>query len=277
MRFPPVKFFKARKCVFCGSNADSKEHFWPTWVHEHLTPAKEGVRHSRELFSFHPTTGLMVSGPKGRQGDQRTIRIRAVCKRCNNEWMSEIEQAAQPSLLPIICGREAKLSKDDLLQIARWAALKTIIAEHDKPGLSLTPQRDRTQFMRTQEIPEYFKIFVAHNLSKMELYFLRHANCVALTREGPIPPLDDTTKNIQVITFVVGKAVIQTVCSRSNELTLTNRAHVKGFHDRCEIWPGLKDEMSFPHRPFLNEESIHSLATFFERYIEVSDVKWMPL
>jgi hypothetical protein len=264
-----------KKCIFCGANANSQEHFWPTWLHDLLRPAPQGARHGRELHSYHPNTGSRVTGPRDRQGDQRTIRIRAVCQACNNGWMNRIEGEVRPYLTPIITGELTTLDRQGLTTLAKWMALKVIVAEHAAPDNALTPQCDRTAFWPRGVIPSYFRLYVAHNVSNAQLYYLRHAHCIAYSPDGPNPPLDGTSKNVQIVTFATGEAVMQAVSTRIEGAILEDRAYVVGFHDRCRIWPVPATTIDFPQRPRLDADGIENIASILERYISASSATWL--
>lgn len=63
-------------------------------------------------------------------------KTRAVCAKCNNQWMSKIENSTKPLLVPMIMGRQAEvvLSPGEQEQIAIWAfktSLMLIAASSD--------------------------------------------------------------------------------------------------------------------------------------------------
>lgn len=263
-----------RLCIFCGSNANSKEHIWPTWLHELLGPVRAGARHNRQHISFSPREGHRVSGPVNRQGDQRTIRIRSVCSACNNGWMNDLERAVRPIITPLVLGEHAVLFPGQLETMAKWLSLKVMVVEHNIPETALTPQADRTALHVTGVVPRYFRLYCAHNIGNDALFFQRHTHTMGLVAEGPVPPLDGTFRNVQVVTLVVGKAIFQAVCTRLDDFCLEDRAIVIGFHDRCRFWPQPPDSMAFPSRPRLDFEGIQNVASMLERYIATAKPQW---
>lgn len=46
--------------------------------------------------------------------------VRAVCKSCNNNWMSDLEDTIRPFVGPMILGRGTPLVIDQQLQLATW-------------------------------------------------------------------------------------------------------------------------------------------------------------
>lgn len=266
---------RPRLCIFCGSNANSKEHIWPTWLHHLLPPVSDKVRHNKEVHNFTPKTGIRISGAMGRQGDQRTVKVRAVCDICNNGWMNRIEQQARPILTPLITGKPMTLEPPAIVVLARWFALKVIVAEHDAPNMTLTPLVDRELFRKTGELPPYFRLYAAHNIGEESLFFMRHSHCMAFSRQTPHPALDGTTKNVQTVTMVIGILVLQAVCTRISDVSFEDKAMVIGFHNRCRFWPRPDNAINFPSRPYLDDEGIFQVANLMERYIEKSNPLWV--
>ena len=267
----------ARFCIFCGAVAGSKEHIWSQWIHP-LLPAREGdARHSRVAIHFHPTEGESRRGPNNRQGDVRTIRVRAVCAACNNGWMNRCEEAVRPFLTPIICGEPVSLEADDLHRIAQWLAMKVMVAEHDTAQATLTPLAERVDLMDHGKLPTYYRFYVASNVGERALYFRRHSHCIALSKAGPQPPLEGTTKNVQVATFVIGKAIFQVTASRSTEIVIEESSMVLGFHDKARFWPSPESPKTFPAGPRLDDAGIDKIAGIIDRLVTQGNVRWMPL
>lgn len=263
-----------RKCIFCGASANSKEHIWPTWLHDLLGPVPERARHNKEVHNYNPKVGLRVTGPTGRQGDQRTVRVRAVCTDCNNGWMNRLEGKVRPYLTPLATGERITLDQTALGIVAKWLSLKVMVVEHDAPDTVLAPQADRTAFMNTLEPPSYFRLYVAHNLGVDPLFFLRHSLFIAYNQKQLDPLLDGTDKNVQVVTMVAGKVVLQAVCTRIASFTIEDKAMVLGFHNSSRFWPDPPATKEFPARPRLDKAGIHQVATFMERYVSASDPIW---
>lgn len=149
----------ARKCIFCeANNANSREHFYSGWMHDLLPLGPQGS-YTGEIIDEHPKTREVSRHDKRlKPGELYTKKMKVVCGTCNNEWMSGIEEAARPLLVPIIKGEAITLDADQLKLVAQWATLKAIVCEHDNRGTEVTPQAERTAFMAEGLIPPYFNI-----------------------------------------------------------------------------------------------------------------------
>jgi hypothetical protein len=114
-----------RTCVFCGRRADSLEHVWPQWISRHLA--------NRGPFK-------LVDRTRGRTvqfGNVLDVKIRRVCKTCNNGWMSQLETRAKPLLEPMFDGTPVTLHPNDQAVLALWS-IKTLMMTdlwHDNPDV----------------------------------------------------------------------------------------------------------------------------------------------
>ncbi|QIQ87360.1 hypothetical protein [Erythrobacter sp.] len=189
--------------------------------------------------------------------------------------MNRLERDVRPILTPLVKGDTTQLNASQIAALTKWLTLKVLVLEHANPDASLTPESDRSAFFQQREIPEYFRFYCAHNIGREQMFLMRHSHTIALSRDGPDPPLNGASRNVQVVTFVAGKAVFQVVSSRLNAFSLEDRAMVTGFHDRCCIWPDPPGTFHFPNRPRLNDQSIHFISNFLERFISASRTYWV--
>lgn len=121
----PVADEGRRRCIFCGSIADDREHLLPRWLQE-ILPADEPVVHFRE-----------VGGTEMPEWRRKPFREKAkfVCKACNQGWMSELENEAKPVLTPAITRKEVPFAFDLVAQwvAARWAVKTTYVMQASLP------------------------------------------------------------------------------------------------------------------------------------------------
>jgi hypothetical protein len=113
-----------RTCVFCGAPADSQEHVWPDWAAPML--AGEGP-----LPHFHQIL------QEGRPDEERhytkdaySVTVGVVCKRCNNNWMSDLESQAKPYLEPMLNGHGRALHSTGIRTLAAWGLKTAMMVEH---------------------------------------------------------------------------------------------------------------------------------------------------
>ncbi len=78
-------------------------------------------------------------------------QVKIVCAKCNNGWLSRIQQETKPILGPLTQGQPAVLGREAQEKLATWITMATITAEYlnYNPRLVTTTQDQRQQFMET--------------------------------------------------------------------------------------------------------------------------------
>ena len=119
-----------RKCLFCQSQADSREHVLPQWLHRCVSEETGGK------FPVH--VGRFVEG-QGNLDEKQFLSLnfqaKIVCVACNNGWMAAMESEVDRILKPLT-GKELagdfemklNLLRPHAATLARWmakTALKT--------------------------------------------------------------------------------------------------------------------------------------------------------
>jgi hypothetical protein len=123
-------------CVFCGAKAPiTAEHVIPQWCRDHVADpeGEPGTHHSITMRFGQDSTY------RSYEGQPATQRVRSVCKNCNNGWMSRIETATQPHLIPMIEGRVQTLDRTIQEVVATWL-MKTALVGGSKFNPALQPE-----------------------------------------------------------------------------------------------------------------------------------------
>ena len=89
-----------RVCLYCGvsltKEVRSAEHVVPKWIMKKYNSLK--VTHTfKSIYSNQ--TSPRITTPSGNQ-----FKIKKVCKKCNNGWLSEIDSSSQPFFNRITAG-----------------------------------------------------------------------------------------------------------------------------------------------------------------------------
>ena len=115
-----------RRCLFCGGTGPmTREHVWPQWLQPYgrgVSPERSTVltgfgRTAADTFAEHPT--LITTQP----GSVFANRALSVCRRCNNGWMSALEQSVKPLLVSMMSGPRSEnvtLAPDQAAILAAW-------------------------------------------------------------------------------------------------------------------------------------------------------------
>lgn len=104
-----------RKCLFCENPVDSAEHVWSDWILKDLKPAEP----IRRQIGRH--TDVYTDDPE--------VLVRCVCQRCNNGWMSDIENENKPQISAMMRDHPVVLEPLQQKSLTRWAILKAMIIE----------------------------------------------------------------------------------------------------------------------------------------------------
>lgn len=265
-----TKMKAAKQCIFCGGGKLSKEHFWSAWMAEYLPRYPDG-RRVEHYITF--TKKFKLSRPpeaQTRPGQTWTKKLRVVCKKCNNGWMSVLENEAKPILLSLMASKPHILDVPVLQLLSRWIAMKVMVVEFSKQNGAVSRREERRRFMQSQEIPENFRIWISQcGQGGWESSFLRHA--ATLTPAGMVP--ENEFNNVQTVAFGVGDLFIYvlhtTLAGVMQRLAFSDNMGVTAIHP-------VPSQTSWPPLRRLTVEQASSLANSLEHVIEEPRVSWMP-
>jgi len=126
----------------------SAEHIWPAWMVELFPKGKysAGIKVDYQRQEVLDKSWTM---------NDVTHKAKVVCKPCNNGWMSTIEDAARPILVPLI---EKPLGKRPLniyaqSVLANWAALHAMVFDRVRnPDSSYFSVEERQAFANSSKM-----------------------------------------------------------------------------------------------------------------------------
>jgi hypothetical protein len=104
-------------CIFCDKPAGSKEHVWPHWILAR-----------KDLGAFRMQRG---DGPEIVLNKTPLI-TKAVCGKCNNGWMSDLEGEVQPILIPLFEDKPVSLDQSQQHILATWVTKMAFLLESTK-------------------------------------------------------------------------------------------------------------------------------------------------
>jgi hypothetical protein len=107
-------------------------------------------------------------------GPAYTVKVRAVCRQCNNGWMSELEQETRPLLEPMLHGETRILDADRQTLLARWAFKTMTMLEFVYPQERAIQQTDTSWLYEHREPPASAIIWVASYRGTDHNSFYRH-------------------------------------------------------------------------------------------------------
>ena len=214
---PPIVLGK-NCCIFCNRIEKlTKEHVWPRWVRDY-------IKIEDQMKTVHLTMhngGKPQKGKFTRPGDIHSQRIHCVCgsrgdpfktDRCNNVWMSQLQERAKTILIPLITGTWKSLDGHEQSIVSAWAQMFTMVNEFTDSLTQVIPQSYRTTLMNDQKeggnrtpLPDWYVWIGAYDDERVA-----GANHHAMTVSIPSPPGLAITHHLQTTGFTVGKLLVFT-------------------------------------------------------------------
>lgn len=126
-------------CIFCGKPAGSEEHIIANWILRALDIRRESVR-----FIYQTETTSSIAGAK----EYHQVVTRDVCLKCNNEWMSRLDNKLK-CFQPLISNGYAKLHATvmadalagDTTWLAKWMLKTAITTDAGAPAANHVPAK----------------------------------------------------------------------------------------------------------------------------------------
>lgn len=123
-----------RVCIFCGSEGLTREHIYPEWIFnfiggvekEHFTPNKTSMAVSR---TDDNDDYYLAVEQQNRKIPYTDFAVKCVCGKCNNGWMSQLENDMIPLFRKFRYNELdiEDLNVDEAFILARWAIVRIII------------------------------------------------------------------------------------------------------------------------------------------------------
>lgn len=259
------------RCIFCGGGNLSKEHFWPEWAAPLLPsyPINQHVEHSFTSVDKRRRDTLAI---RNKPGNAWTKKLRVVCEVCNNGWMSSLETSVQPLLTPLIKGERSTISEAHGLTIARWIALKALVAEHNIRGDAVATDEQRQAFRATLALPDHFRIWLGRcGVDGWQTAYWRHA--CTLSRLSEVRPAH-RFKNTQTVTFGIGELLVTAFHTTADGLNFTFKHEQGTMMTALLPFPG---QIRWPASKILSSSEAASIAHSLDTFIRSDRVAWRIL
>lgn len=221
------------ECAFC-SHAGKL-------THEHITSAWLS-----KLFTS-PVTSRYITPDEIKEfsGDSIDYKVKAVCKSCNEGWMSDIEGGhAKPVLTPLITGElDIPITSSDARSIALFAFSKAVTIDYSVRGRTpFFPRSVRHSFRKHLRIPDFVNIYFCP--------FAGHrggGRIKTLYSEGDLP--SGESFQTYVCTCAFGHFVFQ-VLAVTRQPRRTPLRFRSGFREGVAVplWPHIPTGYIWPHR-----------------------------
>lgn len=230
--------FVRRACAFCGAKGPlTKEDAWPRWLNKHLPPQLPGV-----ALDLSIRENQVVRASRRTVTGYNTARVPGFCKGCNNGWMSRLEQAAAPVLLPMIRGDAVTLDRAQQLILATWITKTALVFDQRALGRRPLVAEELTFRFGGERRPVAGSRVLIARYSGSD-WMLNHA-----VSGLPAVYKDGTEKVIvAIVTLCVGKLVMQLVCpADGGETESPGLLQRDDRRFACQLFPRDGTEISWP-------------------------------
>jgi hypothetical protein len=99
-------------CLFCTNRATTGEHLFSDGLKRQFKPRDNASRYTTISAKYRAGDGDNIDVERfvrrPHKGVLNATKHYVVCDDCNHVWMSRLEQAAQPLLVPLIRGEKAR-------------------------------------------------------------------------------------------------------------------------------------------------------------------------
>src|SRR5262249_11321537 len=142
-------------------------------------------------------------------GDPQSRRVKIVCKKCNNEWMSVLQEHTKPVVLPLLKGDRTVLDRTRQNILAAWAAMTVICAEYIEPTRAAMAVVARRHLFKNKQAPDCMRIWIGdYQRNRWPVRWV-HNSLLISEHETPYPwaigPNGVPRPNTQITTFVLGR------------------------------------------------------------------------
>ena len=211
----------AKRCIFCQlPKKMTNEHIWGDWTKDYVE--RTSNKHDHAQVYVPKPCEPEPADIRIRAGDPLNSQVHVVCADCNSGWMSRIQKAAKPILVPLFDGKACTLSESDQVIISAWIAMATMTSEYlsrDKRRIAVT-QTDRKWLMDCQSAPSGWCIWIGrYKRQNWPTQWVKASFPVLNTDDLPdVVSDDDRRPTLQTTAFTIGQLFAFSMSSHFPEI-----------------------------------------------------------
>ena len=245
------------RCIFCNGSALTREHVIPDWIRE-IIPKKPYHGHAFALNTTLPSRAprarrLRHKSIRRHQGHPISRKVRAVCRRCNTGWLSNLENELKPQIKALVLGEALNLTPWDQRRLSTWAAKTSMTAEFIHPKTAAVTFEEREHLRLHREPPRAFNVWAGHYVGSRYTTDLHH-HSVHLSVRTPTSPKTGVAPNTQATIIGLGRLFLQISSSSFHGLQMNLKDEATSNLRR--IWPPRGANLSWPPARSLTDQDI---------------------
>lgn len=238
------------------------------------------VRADRKKHHIHltriPSPKLPDSEIRLRAGDPIRSNVHVVCERCNNTWLSRIQEVTKPILIPLLQGKRSTLGPQSQAQLAKWCAMATMTGEFiDKDPIAKGVTLGERQILwKESTIPPHWRIWIArYQRYKWKVEWIHLTVQILGSEDVPgLKPGDPAPPNTQTTTFVIGELYVH-VMSSTGHPDLISKWAWPAFSQisrlLIQIWPVKESFIAWPSES-LSDRDADNIPTIFSNVVDAA-------
>jgi hypothetical protein len=168
--------------------------------------------------------------------------------------MSNIEEEAKETLIPLLQGRHKTLLVNNRKRLAKWITLKSMIIDAEEITDMVFTNTIRVSFKDKGEIPRELKIWIAHHRDETWYSGLHHQSTrgVPSLRDASLFP---SGKNIQTTAIGLGQLFVFVFYAAVPDVELKMNIGEIFPRRAVQIWPLRYQSIVWPPQALSNSET----------------------
>lgn len=264
------------QCIFCQGHGMTKQHIWPNWISRSEIAAKSNTareaNNTQNLqnirLEYDPNNKLTTVIPVNKniihQGSRLSRKVRMVCAKCNNEWMSIIENKCKELVIALQSFKNVKLNYKNQLDLATWITILTVIAEFTDVPSKRIPVKERRDFYENKTPIEGWQIWIGkYNGTEWDLRYQHRGKSMGASgiKDGMGEKEDIFEASAQCSTFVMGGLAIFVV---SPGIGLNPDYFSSSYiNNMAKIWPASEHDIDWQLLTINSDADINEQANTF--------------
>jgi hypothetical protein len=256
---------RQRFCIFCGASPLTKEHIWADWLRAYIP---KNMPHHHSARSILNSDQSVEQVRKKQPGDPRSRQLKIVCAHCNNGWMSRLQEAAKPILIPLLQGKPSTLNRSRQQIVSAWSAMTVICAEYLQPLSLSIPVTARRWLYQHKMAPNNFRIWIGNYERGDWVPHWVHTSLRISEHEGvqgwTVHPDGTPRPNTQVTTFIAGQLFLHAFTCPFPEILA--KPEITNMVDSrlLQIWPIEHAFIAWPTTIITDREADNLAGSIFE-------------
>lgn len=197
-----------KTCLFCGTSlagTRSLEHVLPLWLIEYL-----GVSDEEMTPTHMNAAGELLST---RRHTPRNLVEGNVCSKCNNGWMSSLENQVISIVISLMEGDRVvvDLNEEERFRVSRWASKTVYVLNSSSNFRDIVPlEHFRHLYLDPDSLPRFVTVVAQQHHGESPFYWIQSPSWIAHCPSGQVKPSEiaELSKPSYKVTLQLKKLLI---------------------------------------------------------------------